>query len=362
MRLPISRPERNAPRSAIKGIDESAALIRRGLDRGITYVDSAPSYCHSESETAVGRAIKGLPRDRLTIVTKFPQWGSGACGKCLRTQLELSLRRLDTDYLDFYLFWNLSLEGYTQHTTAKDGPMEAARKAREEGLIRHIGLSCHDKPENCTKLIETGEFESLLVQYNLLDRQYAPCLRLAHERGMGTAVMGPVSGGRLAAPSAVITSAAAVSSTAEAALRFVWANGDIDVTLSGMSDVKQVDENLATADRAEPLSADEIARIDAVFEKNKRLLDLPCTGCGYCTPCPKGVATPEIFRLYQWHEAFGLKGPAREGYAGMGKGWQEKQKDATACDECGECEDKCPQKIAIREKLKAAHKVLAAKG
>jgi len=122
-----------------------------------------------------------------------------------------------------------------------------------------------------------------------------------------------------------------------------------------------VDENLATADRAEPLSADEIARIDAVVEKNKRLLDLPCTGCGYCTPCEKGVATPEIFRLYQLHEAFDLKRPAREAYANLGKGWQEKQKSAAFCDECGQCEEKCPQGIAIREKLKIAHKVLAAK-
>jgi len=126
-----------------------------------------------------------------------------------------------------------------------------------------------------------------------------------------------------------------------------------------MENVRQVDENVETAGLGQALSAEEIARIDRLVEENKKLLDLPCTGCGYCTPCPHGVAIPEIFRYFQWHEAFDLKDPARQRYGGLGKGWQEKQKPASACEACGQCEPKCPQKIAIMEKLKAAHRILA---
>ena len=357
MRLPILKADDKAPRSTITGIEESAALIRHAIERGITFVDSAPSYCYSESETAVGLAIRGRPRDRLYLSTKFPL--ENACGRCLRLRLELSLRKMGTDYLDFYHFWGLSWEGYLGRATNENGPLAAARKAKEEGLIRHLSFSCHDSPENCRRLIDTGEFESMLVQYNLLDRQYADCLRHAHQKGLGTAVMGPVGGGRLGAPSEVLARATGAASTAETALRFVWADPNIDVALSGMQNTQQVDENVATAERREPLSADEVARIDALVEENRKLLDLPCTGCGYCTPCPKGVAIPEIFQYYQWHEAFGLKDSARERYAGLGNGWMEKKKPATACASCGECEPKCPQKIAIMARLKEAHAVLA---
>jgi predicted aldo/keto reductase-like oxidoreductase len=178
---------------------------------------------------------------------------------------------------------------------------------------------------------------------------------------MGTAVMGPVAGGRLSVPSEVIAKATGVASTAEVALRFVWANPGVDIALSGMETAAIIDENVATASRGGPLTADELANIDRVVAENQKLLALPCTGCGYCTPCPKGVAIPEIFRFFQWHTAFDLKGPARQRYSWLGTGWQEKQKPASACEACGQCEPKCPQKIAIVEKLREAHRALGEK-
>jgi predicted aldo/keto reductase-like oxidoreductase len=357
MHLPIKKPDDKAPRSAITGIEESAALIRYALDRGVNYVDSAPYYNWSESETAIGQAIQGLPREKVYLSTKYPV--ESACGHCLRLRLELSLRKMRVEYIDFYHIWGLSWEGYIGRVASENGPLAAARKAKEEGLIRHISFSCHDSPAGCHKLIDTGDFESMLVQYNLLDRAMGECLRHAHEKGMGTAVMGPVAGGRLSVPSEVIARATGVASTAEIALRFVWAEPGIDMALSGMETPAIIDENVATASRAEALTAEEIARIDQLVAENQKLLELPCTGCGYCMPCPKGVAIPEIFRFFQWHTAFDLKGPARERYAGLGAGWQEKQKPATACEACGQCEAKCPQEIAIVEKLKEAHKALA---
>jgi predicted aldo/keto reductase-like oxidoreductase len=352
MRLPIQKDEKGR----ITGIDESAELIRYALDKGVNYVDSAFYYCHSESETAVGRALKGLPRESVFISTKNPL--ENACGSCWWLRLQLALRRLDCGYIDFYHFHGLSWEGYQTRCLGEGGPMAQARKAREQGLIRHLSFSCHDTPENCIKLIDTGEFDSLLVQYNLLDRQYAPSLHHAHEKGLGTVVMGPVGGGRLGVPSEVIARATGAVSTPEAALRFVWASPDIDVAISGMGDRRMVDENVATAERGEPLSDAEVARIDRLYEENKKLLDLPCTGCGYCQPCPQGVAIPRIFQYLQWHSAFDLKEASRQRYGWLGTGWEEKNKPAPACTECGECEPKCPQKIPICAKLKEAHKIL----
>ncbi len=354
MRLPIEKDEDGK----VTGLEKSAEVVRAGLDAGITYVDTAPFYCHSESETAVGLAIQGVPRDSFYLSTKYPT--ANACGDCFRLRLELSLRKLGTDYVDFYHFWGLPWQKFLDTVTNKGGPLEAAHKAKEEGLIRHISFSTHDKPEGVHKLIDTGEFESMLIQYNLLDRTNAECLAHAHEAGLGTAVMGPVGGGRLGTPSEIISQATGCSSTAEVALRFVWADPNVDVALSGMETPQMVRENVATAERAEALAQDEIARIDELVERNRELLHLPCTGCGYCTPCPHGVAIPDIFRFYQWHEAFDLKEPARKHYAGLGKDWQEKKKPVTECVECGECEEKCPQNIAIQEKLKEAHAVLAA--
>jgi len=354
MRLPIEKGEDGK----VSGLEEAAQVVRCGLQAGINYVDSAPMYCHHESETAIGMAIQGLPRDSFYLSTKYPL--HGACGECLRLRLELSLRKMRTDYLDFYHFWGLGWDKFNRFVTNDKGPLEAALKAKEEGLIRHISFSSHDVPENVNKLIDTGHFESMLVQYNLLDRKNASCLEHAHRAGLGTAVMGPVGGGRLGTASEVIAEATGCPSTAEVALRFVWADPNVDMALSGMENARMIQENVATAERAEPLSPQELARIDALVEENRKLLDLPCTGCGYCTPCLKGVAIPDIFQFYQWHEAFDLKGPARKRYADLGHGWQEKKKPASECAECGECEEKCPQKIAIMERLKEAHKVLAA--
>jgi predicted aldo/keto reductase-like oxidoreductase len=353
MRLPINKDDDGK----ITGIEESAEIVRHAIDKGIDYIDSAPYYCHHESEVAVGRAIQGYPRDELRVSTKNPL--KNACGDCWRLRLELSLRKLQTTYIDFYHFWGLTWQAYLARVTNENGPLAAARKAKDEGLIKHVSFSSHDKPEGVHKLIDTGEFETMLVQYNLLDRQYEECLAHAHEAGLGTAVMGSVGGGRLGARSGVISSATGCSSTAETALRFVFANPNLDMALSGMGTKQMVDENIATAEREEYLTPEELARIDALAEENKKLLDLPCTGCGYCTPCPHAVAIPDIFQMYQWHEAFDLKESARGLYKGLGTGWQKKKKPVTECVECGECEEKCPQKIAIMEKLKEAHAVLS---
>ena len=352
MRLP-TQPDRKVNRA------EAVCVIHRAFELGVNYIDTAHGYHGGESEEVVGEALKGW-RDRVTVSTKNPYKQSS--GAEWRKNLETSLRRLGVDCIDLYLYHFLSWTEVSGPMAVAGGPIEEAQKAKKEGKIRFLSFSCHDKPENVHRLIDTGELESMLVQYNLLDRQYAECLQHAHEAGLGTAVMGPVGGGRLGTPSEVISRATGRSRTVETALRFVLANPNVDVVLSGMESKQMVDENVATVERDDPLSEEELARIDRLAEENRRILDLPCTGCRYCVPCPQGVAIPEIFQFYQWHEAFGLKEAARKRYRGLGRRWQEKNKPATTCVECRECEAKCPQKISIVEKLKEAHAALSSDG
>ncbi|MDP6381510.1 MAG: aldo/keto reductase, partial [Phycisphaerae bacterium] len=265
----------------------------------------------------------------------------------------------ETDHIDFLQFHGLTWDAYRGRLTNDNGPLAAALKAKEKGLIKHISYSTHDSPEGIRKLIDTGEFASMLLQYNLLDRVNEEVIAHAAESGMGVVVMGPVGGGRLSTSSSIIPGATDASATARLALRFVLSNPNVHVAISGMNSIQMVEENVETASNVEPMSAKEKKDLDALFEKNKELMDLPCTSCRYCLPCPEEVGIPEVFSAYNLEKVYGLTESARNAYAELGKGWHEKHKPAGVCVECGECEPKCPQNIAIRERLKEAHAALA---
>ena len=339
--------------------DLAVPLLRRAMDLGINYFDSALGYCNATSEVAVGKAVAGRPRESVILSTKHPvhklehvqQW---------RADLETQLRRLDSSYVDIYNCHGLRWEEFEQMVAPAGGVLEQARHAQAEGLIHHLSLSCHDTPENMMKLIDTGEFASITLQYNLLDRANTEAIRHAQERGMGVVVMGPVAGGRLALSTDILDqympAGRAVRSTPELALRFVLSNPGVTVALSGMSALSQLEENVATANRSEPLGPAELQQITEALGEIKRLADLYCTGCGYCLPCPNGVRIPDNFRLMNYYRLYGLTELARQQY-----GWMVKSGSgaAEACLECGECEPKCPQNIQIADQLR---EVIAALG
>jgi len=346
--------------------EKSMPLLRRGIELGINYIDSAWGYLSGTSEIAVGKAIKPFPRQSLSLATKIPI--TGQSGDEWRKQLETQLERFDTDYIDFHLMHDLRLGVFQEKATSPGGPLEAARKAQQEGLLRHLCFSSHDTPDNIRTLIESGAFAGVLVQYNLLDRRNEEVIALAHERGMGVAIMGPVGGGRLVVPSSKIRDMIPerVSSTPAIALRFVLANPGVSVALSGMNEMAQIEENVATASREEVLSEHERRQMGKALGENERLADLYCTGCNYCMPCPNGVDIPENFRLMNYHRLYGLTDYAREQYARLG---QRKDKAgepaaawADACVECGECEPKCPQGIPIMQQLKETARALGTEG
>lgn len=355
MRLPYTETEGKK----VFDEEESIRMMHRAMELGVNYFDTAPGYCDTISEIIVGKALKGH-RDQVYLSTKYPT--EVGTGDDYEKKLEISLKKLDTDYIDFYHFWGISLDKWEKKLDTPDGPLARALKLRDQGVIRHISFSFHDKPENMMEIIRRGQGQlaSVLCQYNLLDRANEDAIAFAHEQGLGVTIMGPVGGGRLGAPSQVIQDLlpGKVQSSAEMALRFVMNNPNVNIALSGMSSMEMVEENARVASDMSPLSAEENARVDAMLEENRRLAELYCTGCNYCMPCPKGLNIPEIFKMMNYHRVYGLTDYAKKTYAAIGSG-NLKFQNAAACVGCGQCEKKCPQHLHIREQLRVTHDTLS---
>lgn len=342
-------------------IDDEKAIpmLHHAYENGVNYFDTAPYYCHSNSEITVGKALKEI-RDQVLISTKLP------LDKCkessdYRKNLELSLKKLDTPYIDFYHFWGIDKEDFDD-VILKLNLLEEAKKAKEEGLIRHISFSFHDKAENIKyiidKSIERGiPMETMLVQYNLLDRSNEEMIAYAASKGMGVVAMGPVGGGRLAAPTDLYQKLTGKPSIAtyELAFKFVLGNPNISCALSGMGTMEMVENNLVIGSDANNFSEEEWRNLASASEQLKKFSELYCTGCGYCMPCPVGIKIPHIFNLYTYHNVYGLTEHAKNE---MVKYKKEVGKLINDCKNCGACEKKCPQKLMIRTELKRVEDIL----
>lgn len=343
-------------------VDEEAAIkmLRKGYDLGVNYFDTALFYHDTESERIVGIALKDI-RDKVVVVTKCPGNHCNAPGDYRKT-LETQLKRMDMEYVDFYHYHGIGYDDFKE-VDARSNWLEDARKAKAEGLIRNISFSFHStKPDDMIKLIdEVEEFESVLVQYNALDQSNAEGMAYAKKKGLSVIVMGPLGGGRISGlPKEVAEKLGInVAASAELGMRFVAANTDADVILSGMSNEQQVVENVEFVSRLAPLSKSEIEGLDKMMKENKRMAELYCTGCKYCMPCPKEVNISHIFSMYNYYKIYDIHEYARNGYAMIGKNPWIKGTRADACDDCGKCEELCPQNIEIRKQLKESHKALA---
>ena len=335
-------------------VEASHALFRRAIELGVNYFDTAYVYDGGASEQCLGRFVETIDRSTITISTKnplgqswFPIPGDVPTGELYRRLLDEELERLRTDYIDFYIFHDQSLTGFRTIGKGAGGPLDQARKAREEGLIRHIGFSSHDSPDNMKKIIDMadGAIEFMICQYNLLDRRNEPVIEYAHEKGIGISIMGPVGGGRLQHPSELFMKATGSQSTPEAAIRFVLANPLVTTAMSGMNAIEQIEENAAAASREEPLSPGELQAIDELERRNRELLDLYCTACGYCMPCPHGVDIPGNFAAMNTLKVHGLVDLARRMHRRLRDGI------AANCTQCGDCGGKCPQHIDIPTRL-----------
>ncbi len=340
------------PMTSARQVDREKAipLLRRAVELGINYFDTAVMYCGGESQRVLGEAMEGL-RDQVVLSTKNHHYDKGETGQWWR-YLEQSLELLRTDCIDIYNVHGLNYENFEKCFAGDDGLYRELLKAKEQGLIAHICHSFHGSAESLKKMAETGLFESVTCQYNLLDRHLEEAIAHAAQQGMGVVIMGPVGGGRLGYPSEKAEELVGeVKSTPELALRFVLSNPNVTLALSGMSTMEMLEENVATASASGALSEADHRRIEEAIQERKELMGLYCTGCGYCMPCPEGVDIPKNFEILNLERVFGLTEHAKSRYAALaGK--------AALCRLCGKCLEPCPQDLDIPARLAEAVAVL----
>ncbi len=348
MRLPMKGEGKDAKVDR----DLAVPMIHRAFEAGVNYIDSAVGYCRSDSQCAVGDALKGW-RDKIVVSTKNHDYGEDE--SVWWQHLEDSLERLQVDTIDIYNHHGIKWKRYVESVEPRVGKWMI--KARDQGLIRHICTSFHDNNESLMKLVDAGYPEVITLQYNLLDRRLEEGIAHAHEKGIGIVVMGPVGGGRLGATSEVLESLVpGIERVPELALRFVLATPNVSVALSGMSTMQHVEENIATASDDSTLSESDRAAIREHAERLREMANLYCTGCGYCMPCEAAsVNIPEVLGAFVVGKVYGLWEHAGRAYERIGRRAEDRNQTAEACTECGECEEKCPQKLDIREQLKEAH-------
>jgi uncharacterized protein len=357
MRLPIVDRDMNQ-------IDEprAAALIESAIGRGVTHLDTAYPYHGGNSERFLGRFLEGGLRDRVTIATKLPTWLLKDEGDVDRL-LDEQLTRLRTPRVEFYMIHGLSSERWDIVTRLK--VLASLERARDDGRIRHIGFSFHGSPDAFVKICDAYDWAFCQIQYNFVDEEYqAGTAGMLHaaSRGIGVFAMEPLRGGALAVPvpgavDGVWARAATPRPPAEWALRWVWNHPEVTLALSGMNAPEQLDENLRAAERsgAGAMTAEELALVAEVRDAFRTKIQVNCTTCGYCLPCPSGVSIPDVFSAYNTSAMFDARATASMVYrfwtvaAGHG---------ADQCANCGECEPKCPQQIPIQDKLDEAHRHL----
>ena len=340
--------------------DKVDEMIAHAYARGVNYFDTAPYYCNSNSEAALGHAVKDF-RDKILLSTKCPI-GDNIDADEYRRMLEQSLTRMGTDHIDFYHFWSLNRGSY-DNIVLGHGLLEAAAKAKEEGLIRHISFSFHDSADVLRYIFDTSEsrgvkMESLLCQYNLLDRANEDMIRYANEKGLGTVAMGPVGGGRLAAPTdlyAKLTGKPSIA-TYELAFKFCLGNPHLSCALSGMQNTDMVEKNAAVASDDMAFSEEEWEQLGAAMEQIKKFSELYCTGCKYCQPCPAEINIPHIFEIYTYYNVYGLRDHAKHM---MQRYIKDGGKLFSDCRQCGLCEKKCPQHLEIRRELERVCRLLS---
>ncbi|KXH70143.1 MAG: hypothetical protein AM326_00955 [Candidatus Thorarchaeota archaeon SMTZ-45] len=345
--------------------EEAIRLIRKSIDNGINYVDTAWTYQAGESEVVLGLALKDGYRERVTLVTKCP------VGRPEFTETEHyeeylneQLQRLGEEYVDYYLFHALNKKSFEEKVMGLN-LIDRALKAKEEGKIRHIGFSFHDTPDVLKEIIDSGYFELMLVQYNIVDQVNHEMINYAGEKGLAVAIMGSVGGGRLAGEDLPDEMRKWLTPSrrnfADLALKFVLSNPNVSVALSGMGSDEMLDDNLSITAREDYdiLTEKERESIERIAKKFKELCDIICTQCKYCEPCPNEVNISFIFEALQNYQIYGHREQAKSHYSLIGKTPWAAGSNASACEECGECLEKCPQGIEIIEQLKKAHMILS---
>lgn len=331
--------------------EEAVAALRRANELGVNYFDTAPGYCDDRSEIILGKALADMPNDDWMVATKGP---NGLTESEVRKKIDTSLERLGVEVIDFYFLWCIITREQYEKACGPGMCLEGIRKAYDEGLIKHIGVSSHMESAGLKRIIDDGYYEFIMVPYNAVNfGQREEGVRYAKEKGLGVAAMNPLHGGIIAQyKDKLAIFADSDKNGVEEGLRFCVESPYIDVALSGMNSVAQVEENVGYAEKYAPLSH---ADFDARVADLRANFDAMCTSCAYCVPgCPENIYIPAYMEVYNhylltgsieetkgrlnWHKQFGLL--------------RGKQPTAASCIECGTCEETCTQYLDIMNRLK----------
>ena len=311
-------------------------MVDYAIEHGVNYFDTAAPYHAGMSEPILGEALSRHPRDSWYLATKYPGHQHSKTFNPAAT-FEGQLRRCGVDWFDFYLFHNVCENSLADYMNPEWGMLDYFVEQRRLGRIRHLGMSSHAEPEVLRQILD-GPYgkaiEFCQIQLNYLDwdlQKAKEKVAMLNERGIPIWVMEPVRGGKLAHVDAI---------PVDEAFRFVNGTKGVTVTLSGMSNLEQVKDNIRIFDARNPLSDEETARILETAESLKS--GVPCTACRYCCDgCPAGLDIPTLLKAYN-DLSYGFSFSPMMFLESL----PEEQRPA-ACLECGQCNSVCPQGIDV---------------
>jgi len=304
--------------------EEAIKVICRSEELGINFIDTARGY--GISEVFIGDALKDRRKEWI-IASKTMARDK----ETMKTEVEISLSNLNTNYIDLYQFHNVKTMNDYEKILSQDGAYSALEEAMVAQKIRHIGITSHSL-DVLRIAVESGKFETIMYPYNIVETQAYELFRRANELNIGVIAMKPMAGG--------------VLTDGTIAMKFILENKFISSAIPGMASIKEVEENSRVGSSFVSLTYEE--REKALSDANK-LGNEFCRRCGYCAPCPRGIDIPTMFVIRGYKESYNLPTWAEERYHAM-------KSSAKDCIECGACEGKCPYNLPIRKMLKEVRK------
>ena len=335
---------------------ETERELAYAIRHGINYFDTA--YVYRGSEKALGTLLaKNQWREKVVIATKLPHYLIHSVEGAQKIFAE-QLARLQTDYIDYYLMHMLP-DVHVWENMVHMGILDWLLEMKAAGKIRKIGFSYHGNTCQFIEILDAYAWDFCQVQYNYMDEHSQAGregMEYAAKKGIPVIIMEPLRGGRLvnglpARAKEIFRRADPKRSPAEWALRWLWNQPGVSVVLSGMNSMEMLRENIRIA---RSVRVGEFGRReDHIFTKVRQAVNqkikVPCTGCGYCQPCPAGVDIPGVFRCYNVRYTENYFTGMRE-YL-MCTTMRAKRTNASLCQKCGKCEKHCPQGIAVRKEL-----------
>ena len=337
--------------------EETSKMVDCFLEQGFNYFDTAHGYHSGESEKAIKECLTSRHgREEYILANKLSHGLFQPSPEGIRKYFQMQLEACGVDYFDFYLMHAQTVDYYADFKKCK--AYETALELKEEGKIRHFGISFHDRPELLEQILaEYPQIEMVQIQFNYLDYddpgiQAGECYKVCERRGVPVAVMEPVRGGNLAHlpedAARFLEDLGSGASQASYAVRYAASFPGIAVVLSGMSNLAQLRDNLSYMKDFQPVTEVEMAALEKVKEAFRAKRMIACTACRYCTDgCPMNIPIPDLISDLN----------AKKQHLSWNADWYysihiQNHGRASDCIECGQCEDVCPQRLPIIDTMK----------